>query len=71
MTPPNHALQRLILQSAAEGNSKGAEELPPLVYAELRQLAAAKVTQERNPKTSHSNLLINKCFSVTLLPGSR
>src|SRR5262249_17864799 len=52
----------LILQSAAEGNSKAAEELLPLVYAELRQLAAAKMARERPGQTLQPTALVHEVW---------
>ena len=42
-----------VLQSAVDGNPRAAEELLPLVYSELRQLAAAKMARE-HPVTRSS-----------------
>ena len=51
-----------LLQSAAEGNSKAAEELLPLVYAELRQLAAAKMARERPGQTLQPTALVHEVW---------
>jgi hypothetical protein len=40
-----------ILSAIEQGDSNAAEELLPLVYQELRKLAAAKLSKE---KTGHS-----------------
>ena len=52
----------LILQSAAEGNSKAAEELLPLVYGELRRLAAAKMARERPGQTLQPTALVHEAW---------
>lgn len=50
------------IPSAAEANSKAAEELLPLVYAELRQLAAAKLARERPGQTLQPTALVHEAW---------
>ena len=56
------ASTRLSDQSAAEANFKAAEELLPLVYAELRQLAAAKIARERPGQTLQPTALVHEAW---------
>ncbi len=49
-------------QSEAEGSSKPAEELLPLVYAELRHLAAAKMARERPGQTLQPTALVHEAW---------
>ncbi|MCD6052512.1 MAG: polymerase subunit sigma [Verrucomicrobia bacterium] len=52
----------LILQSVAEGNPQAADELLPLIYAELRQLAAAKLARERPGQTLQPTALVHEAW---------
>lgn len=49
-------------QPAADGKSKAAEELLPLVYAELKQLAAAKMARERPGQTLQPTALVHEAW---------
>ena len=51
-----------ILQSAAEGDAKATAELLPLVYAELRQLAAAKMAREQPGQTLQATALVHEAW---------
>ena len=46
----------LILQEIEEGDPQAAEKLLPLVYNELRKLAAAKMAQEKPGQTFRKEL---------------
>ena len=59
-----------ILQRAERDDSKAAEELLPLVYAELRQLAAAKMAQEKAGHTLQATALVHEAY-VRLVGSSR
>src|SRR6185436_14137101 len=48
-----------ILDAAQKGDPKAAEELLPLVYDELRKLAAAKMAQERPGHTLQPTALVH------------
>lgn len=61
MLSPLSELTR-ILQSAADGNAKAAGELLPLVYAELQQLAAAKMARERPGQTLQPTALVHEAW---------
>lgn len=52
----------LILQSVAEGNPQAADELLPLIYAELRQLAAAKLAREQPGQTLQPTALVHEAW---------
>ena len=51
-----------ILQLAEEGNSKAADELLPLVYDELRRLAAAKMAREGGDQTLQPTALVHEAW---------
>ena len=49
-----------ILRSIELGDSKAAEDLLPLVYDELRKLAAAKMTREPAGQTLQPTALVHE-----------
>ena len=51
-----------ILESMESGNEKGAEELLPLVYEELRKLAAAKMANESSTQTLQPTALVHEAW---------
>ena len=51
-----------ILEAAQRGDPKAAEELLPLVYDELRKLAAAKMAQERPNQTLQPTALVHEVW---------
>jgi RNA polymerase sigma factor (TIGR02999 family) len=51
-----------ILQAAQQGDPKAAEELLPLVYEELRKLAAAKMANEGAGHTLQSTALVHEAW---------
>ncbi len=51
-----------ILDSAAAGDPKAAEELLPLVYEELRKLAAHKLANERPGQTLQATALVHEAW---------
>ena len=51
-----------ILSAAEQGDPAAAAELLPLVYQELRQLAAAKLTQERPGQTLDATGLVHEAY---------
>jgi RNA polymerase sigma factor (TIGR02999 family) len=51
-----------ILQSIEDGNPQAAEELLPLVYDELRKLAAAKMAQENPGLTLQATALVHEAY---------
>lgn len=51
-----------ILQSIEEGNTRSAEQLLPLVYRELRNLAAAKLAREKSEQTLQATALVHEAW---------
>jgi DNA-directed RNA polymerase specialized sigma24 family protein len=63
-----------ILERAATGDPQAAEQLLPLVYDELRKLAAAKLAHEKPGQTLQATALVHEAY-LRLVgsagPGSR
>jgi RNA polymerase sigma factor (TIGR02999 family) len=51
-----------ILERAQQGDPKAAEELFPLVYQELRELAAAKMAREKPGQTLQPTALVHEAW---------
>lgn len=51
-----------ILSQIEQGDSQAAEELLPLVYQELRKLAAAKLTRETPGQTLQATVLVHEAW---------
>src|SRR5947199_2529243 len=51
-----------ILQAIDAGNSKAAANLLPLVYDELRKLAAQKLAQEKPGQTLQATALVHEAY---------
>jgi RNA polymerase sigma factor (TIGR02999 family) len=51
-----------ILHAIAEGDPKAAEQLLPLVYAELRELAAARMAREKPGQTLQPTALVHEAY---------
>lgn len=51
-----------LLEAAAAGDRKAAAELLPLVYDELRKLAAVKMTDERSDHTLDATALVHEAY---------
>jgi RNA polymerase sigma factor (TIGR02999 family) len=51
-----------ILSAIERGDPHAAEQLLPLVYAELRQLAAAKLAQEKPGQTLQATALVHEAY---------
>lgn len=51
-----------ILSAIEEGDPKAAEELLPLVYDELRRLAAARLAQEKPGQTLQATALVHDAY---------
>src|SRR5215468_1727373 len=51
-----------ILERVEEGDGKAAEELLPLVYEELRRLAAAKMAREQPGQTLQPTALVHEAW---------
>jgi RNA polymerase sigma factor (TIGR02999 family) len=52
----------LILSALQDGDTRAAEQLLPLVYNELRKLAAAKMVRERNDHTLDATALVHEAY---------
>ncbi len=52
----------LVLQAVRRGEPKASEELLPLVYQELRQLAAARMSQEAAGQTLQATALVHEAW---------
>ena len=50
------------LSAIEQGNPKAAEQLLPLVYDELRQLAAQKLAQEKPGQTLQATALVHEAY---------
>lgn len=51
-----------ILSQIEQGDPQAADQLLPLVYAELRKLAAAKLAQEKPGQTLQATALVHEAF---------
>jgi RNA polymerase sigma factor (TIGR02999 family) len=51
-----------LLESAAAGDPRAAADLLPLVYAELRNLAAARLADERPGQTLQATALVHEAY---------
>jgi RNA polymerase sigma factor (TIGR02999 family) len=58
----------LILNAAGDGDRQAAEELIPIVYAELRKLAAWRLSQEAEAHTLQATALVHEAY-LKLSPG--
>ena len=61
----------LILQAIGRGEERTLEELLPLVYAELRQLAAAKMARESAGHTLQPTALVHEAWLRLVGEGNR
>lgn len=59
-----------ILSQIEQGDPQAAEKLLPLVYDELRKLAAAKLSQEKPGQTLQATALVHEAY-LRLLGGAR
>lgn len=53
-----------LLQQAREGSRSALDELLPLVYNELKRIAASKLASERPNHTLHATALVNEAYMV-------
>lgn len=60
----------VVLQRVEQGDPQAAEELLPLVYAELRQLAAARMAQQPPGHTLQATALVHEAY-LKLVGGGR
>src|SRR5260221_14735700 len=59
-----------ILDSIQKGDSKAADELLPLVYDELRRIAAYKMSQEAAGHTLQATALVHEAWMRLVKNGS-
>jgi RNA polymerase sigma factor (TIGR02999 family) len=59
-----------ILSAIEQGDPHAAEQLLPLVYEELRQLAAQKLAQEKPGQTLQATALVHEAY-IRLVDGDR
>jgi RNA polymerase sigma factor (TIGR02999 family) len=67
---PASAVTR-ILSALQAGDASAAEELLPLVYGELRRLAAQRVAQEKPGQTLQATALVHEAYLRLVGPGSQ
>jgi RNA polymerase sigma factor (TIGR02999 family) len=60
-----------ILSAIEQGDPHAAEQLLPLVYDELRKLAAAKLARERPGQTLQATALVHEAYMRLANPGSQ
>ena len=61
----------LVLQAASRGESGASEELMPLVYEELRRLAAARMARESPGQTIQATVLVHEAWLQLAGNGNR
>ena len=59
-----------ILHAVEEGDSRAAEELLPLVYDELRKLAASRLAHEKPGQTLQATALVHEAYLRLLGPSN-
>src|SRR5262245_47677016 len=60
-----------LLDAAAAGSARAAEELLPLVYDELRKLAASRLAAETPGQTLQATALVHKAYVRLVGPANR
>jgi RNA polymerase sigma factor (TIGR02999 family) len=61
----------MILQAIGRGESRASEELMPLVYEELRRIAAARMAQEQAGHTLQPTALVHEAWLQLVGAGER
>jgi DNA-directed RNA polymerase specialized sigma24 family protein len=61
-TPDQPGRVTQLLERWGDGDQSALDELTPLVYAELRQLAAAYLRRERPGHTLQATALVNEAY---------
>jgi RNA polymerase sigma factor (TIGR02999 family) len=61
----------LVLQAMGRGQSQASEELLPLVYQELRRMAAARMAQESAGQTLQATALVHEAWLRMVSDGDR
>lgn len=70
MTPQHATVVTHILSQIESGDPSRAEQLLPLVYEEMRRLAAAKLAQEKPGQTLQATALVHEAY-LRLLGGEQ
>lgn len=60
-----------LLHRASHGDARAASQLMPLVYDELRRLAAGYVRRERRGQTLQATALVHEAYVRLVKPGDR
>lgn len=60
-----------VLQAIGRGDGQAAEELLPLVYEELRRLAAARMAQEQPGQTLQATAIVHEAWLRLVSDGAR
>ncbi len=58
-----------ILSAIEQGDPQAAEQLLPLVYEELRKLAAQRLAQEKPGQTLHATALVHDQLAIRERPS--
>src|SRR5215467_8613416 len=61
----------IILSAIDQGDPQAAKQLLPLVYDELRKLAAQKMAQEKPGQTLEATALVHEAYLRLVLSGGR
>ena len=69
MTSPNHITQ--ILRALRRGEVRASEELLPLIYDELRQMATARMAREPAGQTLQATALVHEAWLRLVADGQR
>src|SRR4029077_9032844 len=67
--PPMTEVTR-ILSAIEQGDPSAASQLLPLVYDELRELAAQKLAQEKPGQTLQATALVHEAYLRLVMPAS-
>lgn len=59
----------VLFQRAAEGDAAASGQILPLVYEQLRQIAAARMSGERRDHTLQATALVHEAYARLLGPG--
>src|SRR6516164_7321233 len=60
-----------ILSAIEQGDPKAAEQLLPLIYEELRKLAAARLAQEKSGQTLQPTALVHEAYLRLVGPAGK
>lgn len=59
----------ILFQRAAEGDPEASNQILPLVYEQLRQIAAARMAGERRDHTLQATALVHEAYARLIGPG--